>query len=495
VPAAIGQHFKIDVYFGASSQIMILASEPKTKAPWSSAFAQRIQEFPLTPLNVIAGAIPQNLRGSLYRNGPGLFERQGEQIAHWFDGDGAILAVHFDGATANGTYRMVQTEGYLQEEALGKFQLGGYGRRSTQPFWKSSPPKNAANTSVIAAGDRLLALWEGGLPHALDRQTLETSGLDNLQGLTTNQPFSAHPKVDPKTSEIYNFGVTFGRQTQLNIYRCDRSGKLQQQGKVPLDYIPIIHDFVLAGPYLIFCISPVHLNPLPVMLRQKSYSDSLVWHPERGTRILVVDRETLTPLSQGDADPWFQWHFGNGYVDPDGQIVIDVVRYEDFQTNRFLQEVPGGKPQTNAPSQLWRMRIDAQKAHVTEFQSLSDHHCEFPIVNPFQVGQAHRYTYMAAQSNLSKSTDLFDAIGCYDHEQDEMTLTDLGDCHYLSEPIFAPDPQNPYQGWILVVVYNVDLRRSEVWILDSQHLDTEPLCRLALPQTVALGFHGTWSAA
>jgi all-trans-8'-apo-beta-carotenal 15,15'-oxygenase len=76
-----------------------------------------------------------------------------------------------------------------------------------------------------------------------------------------------------------------------------------------------------------------------------------------------------------------------------------------------------------------------------------------------------------------------------------MTLTDLGDCHYLSEPIFAPDPQNSHQGWILVVVYNVELQRSEVWILDSQHLDSEPLCRLALPQTVALGFHGTWSAA
>jgi all-trans-8'-apo-beta-carotenal 15,15'-oxygenase len=468
-----------------------------TQSPWGQAFAQRIQEFPSTPLTVLSGTLPTNLRGSLYRNGPALFERRGERIAHWFDGDGAILGVHFNEANATGVYRMVQTSGYQAEEAAGRFQFGGYGRRPSGPFWSKSAnqSKNAANTSVLAVSDRLLALWEGGQPHALDLKTLETRGLDGLQGLESGQTFSAHPKVDPQTGDIYNFGITFGRKTQLHLYRCDRAGHLQQHGVVALDRIPMIHDFVLAGPYLIFFISPVHLNPLPVLLRQKSYSDSLRWHPERGTQILVVDRETLMPIQQGETDPWFQWHFGNGFVDSDGQVCVDVLRYADFQTNQFLKEVPFGQPATAAFGQLWRLRVNPQTATVVEAIPLSDRTCEFPTVNPNEVGQPSRYTYMAARSDRAQRTDLFDAIACYDHQLGEMMLADLGGQRYPSEPIFAPNPQQPDRGWILSVVYDAKSNASEVWIFDSQELRDGPICRLALPQVVALGFHGTWKAA
>jgi all-trans-8'-apo-beta-carotenal 15,15'-oxygenase len=466
-----------------------------TQSLWGQTFSQRIQEFPSTLLSVISGALPTDLRGSLYRNGPALFERGGERIAHWFDGDGAILGVHFDGAQSTGVYRMVQTSGFQAEEASGRFQFGGYGRRSSGPFWSKSAnqSKNAANTSVLAASDRLLALWEGGQPHALDLNTLETRGLDTLQGLEAGQTFSAHPKIDPQTGEIYNFGITFGRKTQLHLYRCDRAGHIQQHGVVALAHIPMIHDFVLAGPYLIFFISPVHLNPLPVLLRQKSYSDALHWHPDRGTQVLVVDRETLKPIKQGEADPWFQWHFGNGFVDRDGQVVVDVVRYPDFRTNQFLKEVPSGKPKTDAFGTLWRLRVNPQTATVTEAISLSDRTCEFPTVSPNEVGQPSRYTYMAARSDRSQMTDVFDAIAGYDHELGEMTLADLGRQRYPSEPIFAPNPQHPDRGWILSVVYDAKTHTSEVWIFDDRGLGNGPICRLALPQVVALGFHGTWS--
>ncbi len=101
---------------------MISAIEPSmaTTSDWGRAFAQDIQEFSLTPL-AVTGRIPAGLRGSLYRNGPTMFERKGERIAHWFDGDGAVLGVHFDGQTAQGAYRRVQTAGFLAEEAADEF--------------------------------------------------------------------------------------------------------------------------------------------------------------------------------------------------------------------------------------------------------------------------------------------------------------------------------------------------------------------------------------
>jgi all-trans-8'-apo-beta-carotenal 15,15'-oxygenase len=473
------------------------ASPGSSSSTWGNAFAQPLHNFPLTPLVPLEGQVPSALRGSLYRNGPVLFERGGERIAHWFDGDGAVLGVHFGDGAATGVYRAVQTAGVLAEEKAGTFLAGGYGRRSPGPFWNagSNEPKNVANTSVLALENRLLALWEGGHPHGLDLQTLETIGLDHLERLDPGDTFSAHPKVDPQTGEIYNFGVSFGRQTHLHLYRCDRTGKMLHRTKISLKRIPLIHDFVLAGPYLIFCIAPVALNPLPLLLHWKSYSEAMDWKPKQGTQILVIDRNTLELISQSETDPWFQWHFGNGFVDRNGQVVMDVVRYEDFQTNQFLKEVPSGQPQTDAPSQLWRLRIDPKTANVIRSECLSDRTCEFPTVAPALVGQSARYTYLNTRSDHSKGTDLFDAIASFDHERGEMTLADMGANSYPSEPIFAPNPENPEQGWILTVVYRGDRHTSEVWIFESHALENGPICRLALPQPVAFSFHGTWNAA
>src|SRR5207237_918628 len=69
---------------------------------------------------------------------------------------------------------------------------------------------NAANTNVVFHGGRLLALWEAGLPHRLDPVTLETLGPDRLGGaLGPGDTFSAHPKLDRSTGDMWNFGVTY----------------------------------------------------------------------------------------------------------------------------------------------------------------------------------------------------------------------------------------------------------------------------------------------
>src|SRR4028118_306411 len=91
------------------------------KKSWAKALARPAAEFPLTQLLVKSGKIPAGLRGSLYRNGPARLERGGRKVGHWFDGDGAILGVHFSDDGATGVYRFVQTSGYQEETAAGKY--------------------------------------------------------------------------------------------------------------------------------------------------------------------------------------------------------------------------------------------------------------------------------------------------------------------------------------------------------------------------------------
>lgn len=116
--------------------------------------------------------------------------------------------------------------------------------------------KNAANNGVLALPDRLLALWEAGSPHALDLKNLTTLGLESGLGLDKDAPYSAHPKRDPKTGDIFNFGVSYGSKATLHLYRSNSTGKIEQQANVSLDGLPLIHDFVLTEKYLVFFVPP-----------------------------------------------------------------------------------------------------------------------------------------------------------------------------------------------------------------------------------------------
>jgi all-trans-8'-apo-beta-carotenal 15,15'-oxygenase len=470
----------------------------KTKPTWGKAIAQPAKEFPLTPLSIVSGEIPHELRGSLYRNGPARLERNGQRVGHWFDGDGAILGVHFSDRGATGTYRYVQTAGYQAESKAGKFLAGGYGMTPQGAVWErfGKGVKNAANTSVIALEDKLLALWEGGLPHAIDLETLTTIGLDNLEGLDDRLPYSAHPKRDPMTGEIFNFGVTVGKDATLKIYKSDRKGQIKLQNSIPLEGLPIVHDFVMAGKYLLFLIPPVRLNPFPVLLNLKSYSDCLAWQPQKGTQVLVVDRNTLELVSRNEVEPWYQWHFGNGYISTDGNAVIDFVKYQDFQTNQYLKEIASGEVHTSAKGTLCQIRIDPKSGKLLEMQEVLSRACEFPTINPKHVGLASRYSYFSIQRrDADISRELFGAIASFDYQTGVLKEADLGANRYPMEPIFAPNPSNPETGWILTVVFDGKKECSEVWIFESDHLNDQPVCRLALPSVVPMGFHGTWRSA
>ncbi|MGJ5675467.1 MAG: carotenoid oxygenase family protein [Nostochopsis sp.] len=476
---------------------MPLIDDKLRKKAWAGAVAQPAQEFPLTPLRVIFGTIPSGLRGTLYRNGPARMERGGMHMGHWFDGDGAILSVDFTDTSATGIYRYIQTVGYQEEATAGKLLYGNYGMTAPGLIWNKwfKPVKNVANTSVLALSDKLLALWEAGKPYALDLQNLETCGEDDLGGLTKGLAYSAHYKRDPQTGEIFNFGITPGLNSTLYIYKSDASGRILHKAAHELNGVPLVHDFVLAGQYLIFCVPPVQLNLLPALTGFSNYSDALKWQPSKGTQILVIDRETLKMISRSEAEPWYQWHFGNGYVDDRGTVIVDIARYEDFQTNEYLKEVRTGETRTPAKSTLSRIYIHPQTGKVTNTQQVLDRHCEFPSVPPQNVGQNSRYTYLSSfRDGTDISQEIVNAIACYDHKTETLSEANCGENRYPSEPIYATDTDNPEQAWILTVVYDGNCDRSEVWVFEAHQLSEEPVCKLELPSVIPHSFHGTWKA-
>ncbi len=473
---------------------------------WSGCVTGPAREIATTPLQAGQGSLPGGLRGTLYRNGPARLERGGRHVGHWFDGDGAVLAVRFADGAAEATYRYVQTQGYRDEAEQGRLLYGNYGMTAPGPVWNHlrRPLKNAANTSVIALEERLLALWEGGKPHALDLKTLATLGEADLAGpagrLEGGEVFSAHPKRDPDSGQIYNFGVEIpGRNARLLLYRCEPAGRLLAKRAHALDGVPFIHDWVMAGRYLVFLVPPVRIGVLKVLAGLKSYSEAMAWRPELGTQILVFDRDTLGLVARGETEPFFQWHFGNGAAGDmatgrgDGWLVLDFARYPDFATNEHLREVAHGRTTTAARGTLWRMTLDPATGRVEELAEMSAQSVEFPMVTPGDLGRPWQRTYMAAHGTGTDSTrERYDALACFDHAADRLTVAELGEGRYPSEPIVVEDADDPARRWLISVVCDGKALQSEVWVFPADALDDGPACVLGLPDLVPLGFHGCW---
>ena len=76
---------------------------------------------------VIEGRLPPGLRGTLFRNGPGLMSRGEERYRHWFDGDGFVQAWSLADGQARHQGRFVQTEKFRAEQAAGRFLLPAFG--------------------------------------------------------------------------------------------------------------------------------------------------------------------------------------------------------------------------------------------------------------------------------------------------------------------------------------------------------------------------------
>ncbi|MBJ7330948.1 MAG: carotenoid oxygenase family protein, partial [Solirubrobacteraceae bacterium] len=168
------------------------------------------------------GALPEGLVGTLYRNGPGRLEVGGQPLGHMFDGDGMLSMFAFDGS-GDVTYRnrYVRTSHYLAGRHSDGAPMRGLGTlKPGGPLANALRlPVNVANTSVVMHGGELLALWEGGKPHALDPDTLETKGVYDYDGeLKWLGAFSAHPKIDPLTGELFNFGIDMVPRPMLRCY-------------------------------------------------------------------------------------------------------------------------------------------------------------------------------------------------------------------------------------------------------------------------------------
>ena len=132
------------------------------------------------PFLKVAGELPRELNGTLYRNGPNpQFDAPG---AHWFVGDGMLHAFHLENGRASYRNRWVRTPKWQAEHDAGRALFGGFGRKLPDAPASAHADGGVANTNIIFHAGRLLALEEGHLPTEIEPGTLQPRGYCDYEG-------------------------------------------------------------------------------------------------------------------------------------------------------------------------------------------------------------------------------------------------------------------------------------------------------------------------
>lgn len=475
-----------------------IAHQPaaRTAAPgWHRQISDLPREHSHEPL-AVEGRVPASLRGTLYRNGPGLFSSFGRRYDHLFDGDGAVSAVRFDGGSVTGAARVVESAALQEERRAGRSLYGGYG--TIQPGLLNRLRgrfKNAANTSVLAWNGRLLALWEAGLPTELSPEDLSTLGETDLDGVVAGT-FSAHPTPVASRDRLYNFGVRYGRHTLLDLYELAPAGSARKLATLPLPGPSMIHDFVATDRHLVFLVPPLRMRVVRAMLGLASFADSLAWKPELGTEVIIVPIDNPANPVRFTTDPFYTWHYSNAFEDGDGRIVVDLVRYDDFASNAALEEMVDGRADTGGlDGTFHRLTIDPARSSLSTEERFS-RSCEFPRVAPGTEGRGYRYAYLAARSPGSPG-GLQNAIVKLDVETGAARELVLPEGQYTSEPVFVPAAASGAEddGHVLAHIYDAASHRSCAVVLDARDLEHGPLARAWFDHHLPPSFHGVWAPA
>jgi carotenoid cleavage dioxygenase len=421
----------------------------------------------------ITGALPPELDGLLVRNGPNPVTNPSPGDYHWFTGDGMLHGIELSSGRARYRNRWVRTDGVCA--ALGEAPPAG------QPDDVFAGGSSAANTAVVPHRGGLLALVEVCLPTRVGND-LATVGRFDFDG-ALRTAMTAHPKYDAATGEVLFFGYDMIGPTFLRYHVVGPDGSLVKSEDITLPAPVMVHDFAVTATRVVwfdlpvvFDLSTLGTRPFPA-----------AWDRGHQARVGVMPRDgSDADIVWIDIDPCYVFHPANAYDDADGNVVLDVVRYDDmFATDPF-------GPSTATGTTFDRWTIDPRGRTVST-ERLDDVSQEFPRIDDRIMGRPHRYVYVAAVG-MGEQWQSPTGLRKHDVVSGTTVVHDVGSARHASEPVFVPAASDAGEdhGWVLSVVYDEARDASDVIVVDATDFAAPPVATVHLRSRVPYGFHGCW---
>lgn len=436
------------------------------------------------PCTEVIGSIPQDLQGSFLRIGANPVFVSSEEAYHPFQGDGMIHQVRFEDGNAYYYNRFVETPGHLAEQEHGDYIWDGM---NTDPALaaKYQFSKNIANTHMVFHAGMFLALQEAAYPFQLTMPDLDPIGEQDYGGELVN-PYSAHPKIDPRTGELIGNGYSVVQAPYCSVTVVDKEGRLAHTTTVDIPRPVMMHDCAISENYTILLDLPCVFD----FERMAQGKSMLYFEPENGSRFGLLKRG-----EDGDKVMWFEvencycYHTVNAYEDGDW-VIVDGCRSQRNSIGDEERPAPGDR--SDLPM-LYQWRFNVKTGEVKEKALDLEWGCEFARINEDRIGAPYRYSYAARIAGDTLESG-FDGIIRYDMETGESSHYPYGEGRLGGEPIFAPKPggQNENDGWVIGFVRDEALDRSECIIIDAADFEAGPVARIVMPARVPFGFHSAW---
>ncbi|KAG0460144.1 hypothetical protein HPP92_023272 [Vanilla planifolia] len=353
------------------------------------------------------------------------------------------------------------------------------------------------NTALIYHHRKLMALSEADKPYVikvLEDGDLQTLGMLDYDKRLTHS-FTAHPKVDPFTDEMFTFG--YSHEKPYITYRV-----ITREG-VMLDPVPItvlepimMHDFAITENYAIFMDLPLYFRPKEMVKGKLIFT----FDPTKKARFGVLPRYAKDDLQIR----WFElpncfiFHNANSWEEGD-EVVLITCRLE----NPDLDMVNGAEKSKleNFTNQLYEMRFNMKTGAATQKQ-LSAPAVDFPRINENYTGRKQRYVYGTILDSIAKVKGIvkFDLHAEPEAGKRELEiggnvqgLIDLGPGRFGSEAVFVPcQPGTTFEeddGYLILFAHDENTGKSEVNVIDAKTMCPEPVAVVELPRRVPYGFH------
>jgi carotenoid cleavage dioxygenase len=449
-------------------------------------FAPTTHEHDVPALTVTEGALPAELHGAYFRNGPNNRYAPLNRY-HWFDGDGMVHGIWFRDGQARYRSRWVGTRGSTMEQAEGQAKWGGV----LGPFDFSlpgGPLKDTANTDLIVWNGQLLALWyESGQLYRLDPQTLETLGVEDLGGALPKR-ISAHSKVDSATGDFLWF--SYGDRPPYMRYGVVRPDGTSHQADITLPGPRRPHDLGVTPNFTVLHDFPVFFDPEHFKRTGKRVP---LFHPDVPTRFGVLPRfGSDTDVQWFEAEPCYMLHIVNCWEEGDTVVMVgcrnpDPTLRPDPRDGRIAAMLNGIKLRAH----LHEWRMNRATGELTE-RVLDPSNLEFPMVHPDWLGRKNRYAYLSDIPHEVPAT--FEALVRVDLETGEQQRFDYPPGVFGSEAPVAPRAGGTAEddAWLVTFVTDTNDWSSACWVFDARDVAKGPVAKVAIPHRIPAGFHATW---
>ena len=461
---------------------------------------------------IVGERLPAEMNGGFYRNGPEWRRSSKQRQTGLYSVDGMVQGLVIRDGRAHFRNRWVRTPKFVAEEQAGRglFEWTD-GEFRDYRTWAigdvirddlaAGVPYGTNYVNVVPFAGEVLAIGEMGAPPCvLDPLTLETRGLvpwstalpAGLVAPAADGAFTAHPKWDPDTGELFGWSFRDERPF-VTLHWVATDGTVRSRDLDDAPYNSLVHDMWLTDRYVVLPFQPLIISRARINAGLSGFG----WDPELPIVLALVPRGDIhgeVRWITADVETQYLMHTMSANHDGD-LLVLDGPIFEEppfpFE-NRHDPGDPFPDFWTLSPGRTGRWTIDLVTETVKS-EVVGDVPVEFPKVDERFYGRPYQWGFFLAGVERGMKFDTLVRRNVRTGAEDSYRIVTDAPLA-LAEPTFVPRrPGAPEgDGYLIVPTSNRLNNQAEFLLFDTEDISAGPRTRIQIPFALGWTPHGHW---